>query len=379
MAVRLSLAPDYNPYNGYNTNRPSNTPLIEVNGKLEFDLPGTPLFPAFTDDSILSPTLEWTLYTDKPGLLNAELAYITEGITWDAAYNVIASKTGSNLDLTAWVTMDNESGKEFDDARIKLMAGDVNKIKTNRDGAYGEGGAVYGLQDNDAIISTRATEKALDEYHLYTLPNATTLRNHETKQVQFLQAGNIASQEVYVYDGLKLDQNQYNGWGYNNIRNQSDYGTESNTKIAIEREFVNSKVNGLGVPLPAGRVRFYRRDDDGQLEFIGEDNIGHTPPDETVKIVTGSAFDIVGNRTQESYSIGNNNTMLDESFLITLNNHKDTAVTVNVVEHLYREKNWTISVHSDPFDKLDAHTIQFKVQVPPNGEKTVTYSAHYSW
>jgi len=364
-------------YSPYNPNQSANTPLIQVNGKLQFGLPGTPLFPALTEDSILPPTLEWTLDTDKAGPLDAELAYVTEGINWKAAYNVVAPSTGSTLDMTAWVTMENQSGKEFDNAKIKLMAGDVNKIKQN---AYGQYAVSGGLSlATDALIPNMATQKSLDDYHLYSLPNQTTLRNHETKQVEFLHSDHIASQEIYVYDGLKLDPNRYNGWNYDNIRSQSDYGTQSNTKVAIERKFVNSQANGLGVPMPAGRVRFYRRDDDGQLEFLGEDNIGHTPQNETVKIVTGSAFDIIGNRTQVSYLVDNGRQMLDESFSITLNNDKSTPAAVTVIEHLYREKNWTITTHSDPFDKTDAHTIEFKVQIPANGVKTVTYSAHYTW
>ena len=370
-------AQPYNPY-GYNPNQPDSTPLVEVDGKLQFGLPGTPLFPALADDSILNPTLEWTIYSDKDGPLDAELAYITEGITWNAAYDVVAPVEGSTLDLTAWVTIDNESGKEFDDAKIKLMAGDVNKIKPNQyHGGYD--GITADSTDNSLLTTGLATQQALDEYHLYTLPNSTTLRNRETKQVEFQHAGNIASKELYVYDGVKIDPNQYGNWGYDNIRNSSHYGTQSNTKVSIERDFVNSVANGLGVPLPAGRVRFYRRDSDGLLEFIGENDIDHTPQDETVRIVTGNAFDIIGSRTQTNYSIDNGRTEADNSFSIVVTNHKNTPVNVTIVEHLYRSETWTIPASSDPFIKKDSSTINFNVSVPADASKTVTYTAHYMW
>ena len=366
----------YNPYNnGYG--QQDNSPLIEVDGKLQFGLPGTPLFPELSSDSILTPTLDWTIYADKSGALDAELDYITGGLTWNAAYNVVAPAKGSNLDITAWVTIDNESGTKFDNARIKLMAGDVNKIQP-------QSGGRLASDDMDKVADypaqiTFAKQQALDEYHLYTLPNATTLQNHETKQVLFLHATGVQSKELYVYDGLNLDPNQYNGWSYENIKSESAYGTNSTTKVAIERDFVNSASNGLGVPLPAGRVRFYRRDNDGQLEFIGEANIDHTPQDETVKVVTGDAFDIVGSRTRTNYSIDNDNNDLDESFSIVVTNHKQTPVEVAVREHLYREATWTIRTNSDSYNKIDSNTIEFPVTVPVGGSKTVTYTAHYAW
>ena len=359
-------------------NGASGQPIIEVNGKLEFMLPGTPLFPGLPDDSILKPTLDWQLVTDKAGPLNAELAYVTGGMTWKAAYNVVMPETGDTLDLTAWVTMDNESGRAFENARIKLMAGDVSKISQPNN--------LYQYSDNfgaavrlDNASGPPVTEKAFDEYHLYTLANPTTLRDREIKQVEFAHAANVASHNIYVYDGLQLDPNQYNGWTYDNIRNQPQYGTQSNSKVYTMREFVNSAANGLGIPLPKGRMRFYRRDADGQLEFIGENDIDHTPKDETVRVYTGNAFDLVGERKQTNFTLDNNARTVDESFQITLHNHKDVPAEIRVVEHLYRGVNWTITAKTNTFLKTDAHTIEFRVALPPNTDKTVSYTAHYTW
>lgn len=351
-------------------------PIIEVNGKLQFSLPGQPLFPALADDSILKPTLDWTVQTDRSGPLQAELAYVTGGMSWKADYNVVAPETGDDLDVVGWVTMDNQSGKTFENARIKLMAGDVNKVQPPNYYASGFGGGGFATANP---AGPPVTEKTFDEYHLYTLERPATLRDRETKQVEFVQAPNVHSHTVYVYDGAYIDPAQYNGWTYDTIRSQPSYGTQSNPKVWVMREIVNSQANGLGIPLPKGRIRFYRKDSDGQLEFIGENEIDHTPKDETLRIYTGNAFDLTGERRQTNFNLNNNAHWLDESFEIKVHNHKTTPVAVRVVEHLYRWTNWTISVHSDPFLKTDAQTGEFRVSIPPNGEKTVTYTAHYTW
>jgi len=386
--VRSGYVPHTDAYAGFgsqyqyqqqsNANGASGQPIIEVTGKLQFSLPGVPLFPALPDDSILKPTLDWQLATDKAGPLNAELAYVTGGMTWSAAYNVVSPETGDALDLTAWVTMDNESGKTFSNARIKLMAGDVSKLQNQQ--IYGGGGfgAAFASRSFDSSQPT-VTEKAFDEYHLYTLANATTLRDREIKQVEFARAAHVASSTIYVYDGAQIDQSQYNGWTYDNIRNQPSYGTQSNPKVYTMREFVNSAANGLGIPLPKGRMRFYRRDADGQLEFIGENDIDHTPKDETVRVYTGNAFDLTGDRKETNYTVDNQARTIDESFQITLHNHKTVPAEIRVVEHLYRGATWAITAKTNTFLKTDAHTVEFRVTLPPNTDKTLSYTVHYTW
>ncbi len=350
-------------------------PLIEVNGRLQFTLPGLPLFPALSDDSILKPTLDWTVQTDRAGPLNAELAYITEGMTWKADYNLVSPEVGNSLDMVGWVTMDNQSGKSFDNARIKLMAGDVSKIQSQNSygGGFGGGGGYAGGGGQPAV-----SEKAFDEYHLYTLQRPTTLRDRETKQVEFVHASGIPSSVLYVYDGAALDSSQYNYSDWQ-ARTVATYGTQSNTKVSVFREIVNSAKNGLGIPLPKGRVRFYRRDADGHLEFIGENTIDHTPKDETLRVYTGNTFDLVGERRQTDFHSNNNNTVVTETFEIKVRNHKAVSVEFRVVEHLYRGLTWTIEEHSQAFTKTDAHTIEFRVPVAPNAEGVVTYTAHYTW
>ena len=353
----------------------SEQPVIEVNGQLRFSLPGTPVFPSLTDDTILKPRLEWVLATDKAGNFPAEFSYITGGMSWQADYNIVAPEKGDLVDIVGWVTMDNQTGKTFENARIKLMAGDLNKIQPGMNGRN-MSEVVNGAAK---MAGPPVTEKAFDEYHLYTLERTTTLRDRETKQVEFIHATGVATKQLYIYDGVKIDNNRYNGWGWENIRNDHSYGTESNPKIWVMREFVNSQANHLGMPLPKGRLRFYRRNDDGQIEFTGENVIDHTPRDETVRIYTGNAFDLAGERTRTNYSVDVGKSTTTKSFEIKVRNHKKEPVDVRVVEHLYRALTWDIASSSADYKKTEAHTIEFPVTIAPDGEKTITYTAHYTW
>jgi len=354
-------------------------PIIEVSGKLRFGLPGKPLFPALADDTILKPTLNWILETDKPGSMDAEFSYVTWGMNWEADYNLVAPEEGDVLEMIGWVTIHNRAGKTFENARIKLMAGDISKIQPQQGAFNGPsfraGGTIGGVAGGVPQVS----EKPFEEYHLYQLHRPTTLHDQETKQVEFVRASGIKSERFYIYDGVKVNQSQYQGWSMESIRQNSEYGTQSNPEVGVMREFNNSEANHLGMPLPAGRLRFYRQDADGQLEFTGENEIKHTPRDETIRAFTGSAFDIKGERRRKDYRIDMGNRWLDESFEIKLRNHKKEAVEVRVVEHLYRALNWEITEKSTTYLKTDSQTMEFRVQVAPDSEKVVTYTAHYTW
>jgi hypothetical protein len=354
----------------------SEQPIIEVDGQLRFGLPGTPVFPDLTADTILHPRLEWVLATDKPGKFPAEFSYVTGGLSWQADYNIVAPEKGDVVDVVGWVTMDNQSGKTFSDARIKLMAGDVSKIQRPDARAY------LMAKSADAVsgaVGPPVSEKSFDEYHLYTLDRRTTLRDRETKQVEFIRAASVTTRQIYIYDGVRVDANRYNGWNWENFRSDYSYGTESNPKIWVMREFRNSEANHLGMPLPQGRVRFYRRNDDGQIEFTGENTIDHTPRDETVRIYTGNAFDIAGERRRVDYSVDNGRRTATESFEIKVRNHKKEPVDVRIVEHMYRSQNWDLASKSDQYKKTDSHTIEFPVTIAANEEKVVTYTVHYTW
>ncbi len=353
-------------------------PIIEVNNQFRFSLPGVPLFPALTEGSILKPALSWVIESEKAGHVDAELSYITGGMDWDATYNVIEPVSGDVLNILGWVDIHNRTGKTFENAQIKLMAGTVNKIQPRAVPMFSiagsAGGGIAGAAQPPLV-----TQRPFDEYHLYQLHRPVTLYGEESKQVEFMSASGIQSEHYYVYDGFEGEPNGYAGWDIDTIRQNREFGTQSTHDVRVMREFTNTTANHLGIPLPAGRLRFYREDQDGSLEFLGESQIPHTPEDESVKVYTGNAFDLWGERQSTNYVIDTLRRTLDESFEIRLRNHKQQPVEIRVVEHLYRADTWDIIQHSNAFVKQDSHTIEFRVQVPPSGEKVITYTVHYTW
>ena len=350
----------------------STQPIIEVDGKLQFSLPGEPVFPSLGDDTILNPTLSWTLQAPEATKCDAELAYVTGGLSWQSDYNIVAPENGDKIDIVGWVTFRNNSGTTFKQANIKLMAGDVNKVQppapmTMSSPAAGIGGA---LMDMEKTV----TEKAFDEFHLYTIARPVTLRDQETKQVEFVRGTGVKAPRIYVYDGATMN---YGAWNY--YRGEGEYGVPTNKKVWVLREFKNSKENNLGIALPKGRLRFYTRDDDGSLQFTGENNIDHTAKDETIRVYLGNSFDLTGERRRTEYKARSSENWLDETFEIKVRNHKKEAAEIRVVEHLSRFDNWVVKEKSDDFRKLDSHMIEFPVTVKPDEEKIVTYHVHYTW
>jgi hypothetical protein len=367
-------------YYAQNYQQPASTqPIIEVDGVLRFGLPGQPLFPALSADSILKPTLSWLLQTNEPGKFDAEISYVSGGMNWQSDYNLVVSDSPNGktdrLDMVGWITMRNQSGKTFDNARIKLLAGDVSKIEGPNMRQRAEYAAAKARVADEMAPVVR--EKSFDEFHLYTLERPTTLRDQETKQVEFVSAPGIHALRLYIYDGAKTDQ--YGYYNSDQIRQDISYGTVSNPKVWVIEEFKNAENNHLGIPLPKGKLRFYRRDTDGHLEFVGENTIDHTPKDETIRVYTGNAFDVVGERKRTNYHVDSNQHSMDESFEIRIRNHKKEAVSVRAVEHLYRCVNWKLLEQSRESRKTESQTIEFPVTVAPNGEQVITYTVHYSW
>jgi len=255
------------------------------------------------------------------------------------------------------------------------MAGDINKLLPAVPEAKAYAGAAMRMGDEAMVPVVR--EKSFDEFHLYTLEHSTTLHAQEIKQVEFVRSTGIRSQRLYIYDGAQLAQYAY--YSPEQVRQDASYGTQSNTKVWVMQEFKNSAGNHLGIPLPKGRLRFYRRDTDGHLEFVGENSIDHTPKDETLRVYTGNAFDIVGERKRTSYHVDSSQHWMDESFEIRVHNHKKESVSVRVVEHLYRCNNWKLMEQSTESREKDAQTVEFPVTIRPDSEAVVTYTVHYTW
>jgi hypothetical protein len=360
--------------------RAGNQPLIEVGGNMQFQLPGMPLFPATTDGLLLKPTLRWQIGSVKAAQFPAELDYTTHGMNWHSTYNVVvpetADTTGPELaEVIGWVTIENKTGTDFPDATIQLMAGDVAKIPEvivpyASGMAASQNGAVYGG------IGAQVTQKVFDDFHLYDLHRTVSLSNGETKQVQFLEASNVTVRRSYQFEGNNsLTQVFYPG--YHN--DQIGFERSGNTRVLIFEEIKNSTSNHLGMPLPSGRLRLYRRDTGGQMQFVGENMIAHTAAEQMVKVVSGNAFDLTAARRQTNFKVDNMQRVMDESFEITLYNQKSQPVTIHAVEHMTRGENWEITARSSEFTKRDSSTIDFPVSVPAKGETALTYTAHYSW
>lgn len=345
-------------------------PIIEVDGQLMTQLPGTPLFPSLGSDSILEPTLSWKLHSSETAKFDAQLSYLTSGMSWKSDYNLVLPQEGDEVTLTGWVSIENNTGTTFEDASIKLIAGDVNKVVEQPQQYRKE---VYAMAMADSRAAPQVEAKKFDEFHMYSLPLKTTLRDRETKQVEFVRAEKVETQKLYIYDGS--GGTRYYG-GFNTNQN---YGQNQQPDVAIYREFKNAESNGLGVALPAGKARFYRMDSDGQLEFTGENTIDHTPKNETIRVYLGNAFDLVGERTRTDFYKHPSRNMLRETFEIEIRNRSEEAAMVNVVEHLYRGSNWEIQNSSDEYEKTDAQSIKFLVDVTANETKTVSYTVEYAW
>ena len=335
-------------------------PIIEVDGKLQFSLPGEPVFPSLGTDNVLKPTLNWKLNSSSSGKIDAEVAYLSRGFTWEASYNLVAEEKGDSLDIVGWVTMNNHSGMMFADAKIKLMAGDVNRVQPEYPMM-----ARAMVMDNLAGGSAKVvTEKSFDEFHLYTLGNPVTLRDKETKQVEFVRATGVKAERIYVFEGSQ----QYNR-----------RGSSAGGKVQVFREFKNSEANRLGLALPKGKVRFYSQDGDRQLEFVGENQIDHTPKNETIRVLVGNSFDLVGERRLVSQTENNSEHVATQTIEVKVRNRKKEPAEIRVVEHATRGGNWTLTAQSQPHEKKDATTFEFRVPLQPDEEKTVTYTIRYTW
>lgn len=325
---------------------------------------------------ITRPTLVWDIAAERAATHATRVSYQTTGITWWADYNLTYSE-GANanacrLDVGAWVSILNQSGASYPDAKLKLVAGDVHRAPRPVPRAGRAMDARVMAQESKVA---GFEEKSFFEYHLYTLGRATTLPDNSTKQIElFPAARGVACEKTLVYSGISP------GYGYTpSPITDRGYGVEGNRKVDTYLAFRNAEQNNMGMPLPAGRIRVSKLDPaDQTLEFIGEDTIDHTPKSEKVLIKLGSAFDVVGERRQVSFTVDTARKTMTEEFEIKVRNQKKEPVTVIVKEHLYRWVNWSITQKSQDFEQQDARTIHFPVRVSPGREAVVRYTVQYT-
>jgi hypothetical protein len=336
--------------------------------------------PTLPGGLLTRPTLVWDVATKKEGSHRTRVSYQTQGMSWWADYNLIFSEgTGKDvdqckLDVSAWVSIINQSGASYPDSKLKLIAGDVQRAQP----AAPKGRMMMRSEAMGAAADAAPefSEKAFFEYHLYTLSQPTTLPENSTKQIElFPRANSVDCEKLTVYDGLGP------GFGFfGGLNTEQSFGTQSNKKVDVYLTFKNAKQNNMGMPLPQGRVRVSKLDDaDKSLEFIGEDVIDHTPRDETIRIKLGQAFDVVGERRQVDYKVDTKRKFIEEEIEIKVRNQKDEATKVLVAEHFYRWTNWELLSQSHKFDKKDAHTIHFPLRLAKGQEGVVRYRVRYTW
>lgn len=321
--------------------------ILEMNGDIWIDPPGKIVLPELPEGLILKPTLVWLLDVKRGGKRRCEVSYLASGIGWHADYVGVINENDSEMELEGWVTVANHTGATYKDAKLKVVAGAVHRVEKPRP-RYAKGMEMAVM----AAAPPRFEERGFFEYHLYDLKEPTTIRSNEEKQIRFINPTKTGMKKIYTYDGTRYD------------------------KVQVKLEFKNSKDNGLGIPLPQGKVRIYKRDRDGSLLFAGEDMIKHTPKDETVRLYIGDAFDIVAERkVVATKKIADR--VREDTYEISIRNHKDEKVTVQVVEHL--ANYWEVIKTSHTYEKKDAHTIEFAVDVPKDGTEKLTYTVRYSW
>jgi hypothetical protein len=314
-------------------------------------------YPELPEGLITKPTLIWKAYAQNEGERNTETIYLTSGLNWRADYIAIVNNEDTKLDFAGWATINNTSGTSYQDTTLKLVAGEINKVKetypTIRENIY-----ATATQKSDSQF----LNEKLFEYYLYTLDKKTDIGNNETKQISLLNSNNVTVKKEFVYDSSSYYYNYY----YNKNNNKKQVEVKLNMK--------NTKTQGLGMPMPKGIVRVYKKDSTGKLQFIGEDQIDHTKTEDEIELTIGKAFDVSGQKIQENIEETKNTR--SESYKITLENQKDQEITVKVKEHAY-PFNWTIIKTSMPFEKKSSTEFNYYVKVPAKGTAEITYTIEY--
>lgn len=336
-------------------------PIYKIGNEITFGHPGRVIFPGVPENLISSPTLVWLLENERASVQKIETSYLTNGINWRADYVVTLNEKDDKADLAGWVTIDNKSGASYKDAKLKLVAGDVHRVReeseyTGRMRKTAKMGAMP--------AAPQFKQEEFFEYHIYTLERPSTIKENQTKQISFATAENISVNKEFLFKGA--DYYYYN----------PDTEEMPKQKIGVFIEIQNKKSNNLGIPLPKGIVRVYKRDSEGSLQFVGEDSIDHTAKDEKIRIMMGEAFDIVGTRKQTDWKKISKN-VYEASFEISLRNHKKEDITVKVLEPI--PGDWNILNSSHEYKKTDAFMAEFLIPVSKDSESKLTYTVRMKY
>ncbi len=332
--------------------------IYQVGDEIYLGYPGVKVVPELPDNLISKPTLTWLYENQSASGQDLEVSYLTAGISWKADYVMTLDAADKNADLSGWVTVDNRSGAMYRDATLKLVAGDIHREQQAMDSM-----APKAMMMRSAAVGGFA-EQPFFEYHIYNLDRKTTIKNNQTKQINLLEASGLAIQKEYSVRGESY------------VYYQAAPGQSRKLPVGVFVKFINSKTNKLGMPLPAGTFRLYKKDGDGSQQFIGEFSIRHTPADEGVELKAGDAFDVTAERVQTDFKQLTSRSTESE-WEITLKNHKTEDITVAIVESLTGD--WKIVSSSHPYKKTDAFAARFDIPVPKNGEVKVKYRAYVQY
>jgi len=339
----------------------NNGPVWKVGGEIITGMDtGTYRFPELPENLYSRPTLVWTLDNSGARRQKIEASYLTQNISWSADYVLNVARNDSSAGLDGWVTLVNNSGTAFKNAQLQLVAGELNRV-------YSGGMVADALEmaKSRAMKEAPMAQESFSEYHLYTLAHRTSVFDKESKQVSMMNAANFAVQKTYVVNG--------NNYYYRNFYSPSQAIKDP---VLVYYKFKNEEKNGLGMPLPAGTIRVYQADSHGGALFIGEDRIDHTPKDETVGIHIGNAFDVVSSRKQTDYKKISDR-VVEMEYEITLRNHKDAPVTVEVNEPIGGD--WEMLSSSYKYQKTAAFAAQFQVPVAKDGTSVLRYRVRVHW
>jgi hypothetical protein len=334
--------------------------VYEIEGKIAINPPGRVVLPALPEGLISEPTLMWMLEAGRPDHV-VEASYLTAGINWKADYVLVLAQDDKSIDLSGWVTINNTSGATYRDASVKLVAGDVHRAAQDHMKMARVGVVMEQLSSAEAQFE----EEAFFEYHLYTLQRKTTIKDNQTKQISLLDVEKAAVAKSFVYT------TPYPYWF------SAMSAPDKTTKVGVFLSLKNSKENRLGMPLPKGVVRVYKKDDDEALQFIGEDSIDHTPEDETVRIKMGEAFDVVAERVQTRFNVLQSGHLYESAYKIDIRNHKEEAIVVSVVEAI--PGDWTVVEKSHDFVQESSSRIRFDIPVAKKGASQLTYSVRIKY
>ncbi len=338
-------------------------PVWRINNQIVTGFTPSPMsFPELPKNLYDRPTLLWTLENHGPAKQKIETSYLATKLSWSADYVLTVNRDENAADLGGWVTLVNNSGTSFENARLQLVAGEVNRV---RPGVAGAAQALVTVTTESPRLEKDFEQENFNEYHLYSLSRPTSVLNAETKQVSLLDASAVPVTKIYEVNG----QNYY-------YRQDLRPGAPVKDPVQVYYKFQNAEKSNLGMPLPAGTIRIYQSDSHGNVQFAGEDNISHTPKDEELNLHVGDAFDVVAERKQTDFkSLGGNTYEME--YEITLRNHKDTPIAVQVNEPIGGD--WEIQSSSFPYQKTAAFAAQFAVPVAANTNAVLRYRVRVHW